>query len=187
MFVTLLVVTALASLAAAATIGRGLRHRRLAVGTVAAVAGGLATASFIWLLIAGLFVAAAVELWPFSRRQGPDTAFSRLCYAEFLGAAPPADVTEIYCRKEWGFGGDSINSMRFTFHETSTLQAIVARLQLEVVPASERGRVRYLSGPGWWPEQAELSRARDVYQRHDREFLWIEPTSKEAYFQRANF
>jgi hypothetical protein len=187
MLITLLVVTAVASLVTAATIGRWLRHRRVVVGTVAAVAGGLATAGVIWLLIAGLFIAAAVELWPLSRRQGPDTAFSRSCYAEFLGEAPPAHVTEIYCRKEWGFGGDSIDTMRFTSHEASTLQAIVARLDLEPVPASERSRVRYLSGPRWWPEQAELSRVRDVYRRRDREFLWVEPTSGDAYFQRANF
>ena len=138
LLVTLLVVTTLASLAVAATIGRWLRHRHLAVGTVAGVAGGLVTASVIWLLMAGLFIAAAVELWPFSRRQGPDTSFARSCYADFLGAAPPADVTEIYCRREWGFGGDGIDSMRFTFRETSTLQATVARLGLEAVPASER-------------------------------------------------
>lgn len=112
MWITLLVVTAVASLVTTATIGRWLRHRRVVVGTVAAVAGGLATACVIWLLIAGLLMAAAVELWPLSRRQGPDTAFSRSCYAEFLGEAPPAHVTE---------------------------------------------------------------------------FLWIEPTSGDVYFQRANF
>ena len=187
MFVTLLVITALASLTTAAVIGRWLRYRRLALGLVAAVCGGLATAFAIWLFIAGLFFAAAVELWPLSRRQGPDTAFSRSCYAELLGAAPPADVTDIYCRKEWGFGGDSIDSMRFTFRESSTVRVVVARMRLEAVAASERNRVRYLSGPRWWPTQAELSRVRDVYQRHHRDFLWIEPTSREAYFQRANF
>jgi hypothetical protein len=187
MLTGLLAVTLLASLAVAVVIGRRLRNRGAIVGTVAGMASGLVTACLIWLAIGGLFLAAAVELWPLSLRQGPDTAFSRSCYAEIFGEAAPADVTRIYCRREWGFGGDGIDSIRFTFQDAATAQAIVTRLQLEAVPEPERGGVRYLSGPRWWPAQAELSRLRDVYQRRGRAFLWVDPASKEAFFQLANF
>lgn len=147
----------------------------------------MASACVLWALIVGLVVTALFEPWPLSRRQGPDTVFSRECYAEFLGEAPPADVTQVYCRKEWGFGGDSISTIRFAFGATATIDAIVERLELEVVPVSGLDRVRYLNAPGWWPARDRLSRVRDVYQRRNIEFLWVDRESMEAFYQHAQF
>ena len=67
--VTLLCISVVAALAAAAWVGRRLGYRSVAVGLLAGVAGGLTTALVLWLLVAGLFLAAAVEVWPLSRRQ----------------------------------------------------------------------------------------------------------------------
>ena len=181
--------TIFASAAVALAIAWRLRNgkQRLAVRILAAVAGGLAAAGAVWAVIMGLFLVALFEPWPLSSRQGPDTTFSRACYEEFLGEPPRADVTNVYCRKEWGFGGDSIYSVRFTFRAASTVQAIVERLQLDAVPAAERDGVRTLSGPGWWPERDELSRVRDIYQRRGIEFLWVNSEAKEAFYQKAHF
>jgi hypothetical protein len=182
----LLLVTFAASIAVALILGRRLQNRPMAVRVVLALGGGLATACAIWAVIAGLVLGALFEPWPFSLRQGPDTAFSRMCYAELLGETPPGDVTRIYCRKEWGFGGDDILSIRFAYQRAATVEAIVARLQLEAVDASERDGARYVSGPAWWPEQHRLLRTRDVYRR-SREFLWVDEEAMEAYYQHANF
>jgi hypothetical protein len=187
MLFRLLVVTVLASAASALAVGWWLRNRRLVVCVLAAVAGGLATACTLSALIVGLFVGALFEPWPLALRQGPDTTFSRSCYAEFLRGAPPIDVSRVYCRKEWGFGGESISSIRFAFRGTSTVDAIVNRLRLEAVPASERDRVRYLGGPRWWPQKDQLSRVRDVYQRRGIEFFWVDSEAMEAYYQHAHF
>jgi hypothetical protein len=183
----LLVVTLTVSVVAALAVGWWLRNRRLVVRVLIAVIGGLATACVMWALIAGLFLAAIFEPWPLAIRQGPDTAFSRECYAEFLGDPPPIDVMRVYCRKEWGFGGDSISSIRFAYRATSTIDAIVTRLQLAAVPASERDGVRYLSGPRWWPAKDRLFGVRQVYQRRRIEFLWVDSEAMEAYYQHANF
>ncbi len=189
MSASLLGTAIIVSTAVASTIAWSLRNRNqsLPVLILAAVAAGLVTAGIIWVAFVGLFLVQVFEPWPLSLRQGPDTAFSRACYEEFLGETPPADVTRVYCRKEWGFGGDSIYSIRFAFRAPSTVQAIVARLELNPVPAAERDRVRYLSGPGWWPLQVELSHARDVYQRNGIEFFWVDSESMEAFYQQANF
>jgi hypothetical protein len=186
---TLLSFTIVASVTVALTIAWRLRNRKqsLPVLVLAAVAGGLATAGIFWVALVGLFLVQVFEPWPLSLHQGPDTVFSRACYEEFLGEAQPADVTRVYCRKEWGFGGDSIYSIRFAFRAPSTVQAIVERLELDPVPAAERDRVRYLTGPGWWPLQVELSHARDVYQRNGIEFFWVDSESMEAFYQHANF
>jgi hypothetical protein len=138
-------------------------------------------------LIVVLFLVALFEPWPVGLRQGPDTTFSRACYAEFLGGTLPVDATRVYCRKEWGFGGDSITSIRFAFRATSTVEAIVDRLQLDAVPALERDRVRYLNGPRWWPQKTQLSGVQDVYQRRGIEFLWVDHEAMEAYYQHAQF
>lgn len=187
MLFKLFVVSVLASAATALAIAWWLRSRRLAVRVLVAVGGGLATACVIWAAAVGLLLASLFEPWPIGLRQGPDTIFSRACYAEFLGGAPPVDVTRVYCRKEWGFGGDSIYSIRFSFRAASTVQAIVKRLQLDEVPAAARDRVRYLNGPGWWPQKTRLSRVQDVYQRRGIEFLWVDSKSMEAFYQQANF
>jgi hypothetical protein len=96
-------------------------------------------------------------------------------------------VTQVYCRKEWGFGGDSIASIRFAYGATSTIDSIVTRLQLVAVPASERGGVRYLSGPRWWPAKDRLLEIREVYQRRRMEFFWVDSEAMEAYYQHAAF
>jgi hypothetical protein len=129
-----------------------------------AVATGLATACVIWVSAVGLFLAALFEVWPLSLKQGPDTTFSRACYAEFLGGPPPPTVTEIYCRREWGFGGDDVYSLRFTFRERSTVQQVVERLQLQAVTGSEHGD-----------------------QRNGRAYLWVDFEGMAAFHQDARF
>jgi hypothetical protein len=187
MFSKLLVFTVITSLAVAFTVGWSLRNRRVVVRVLASLAGAVATACVVGVLAVGLLLAALFEPWPLGLRQGPDTTFSRACYAEFLGGLPPVDVTRVYCRKEWGFGGDSIYSIRFAFRATSTVQMIVKQRQLETVAEAERDKVRYLSGPGWWPHRTQLSQARDVYQRRGIEFLWVDSASMQAFYQQANF
>ena len=183
----LLIFTVLVAAASALATGFWFRRGRRMVRVLVAVVGGLATFCVAWVVIAGLFVVALFEPWPIGRRQGPDTAFAHACYAEFLGGALPLDVSGVYCRREWGVGGDSITSIRFAFRWTSTVDAIVKRLQLEEVPESEQGSVRYLAGPGWWPERVRLSAVRDVYQRRRIEFLWVDRRAMEAYYQHAQF
>jgi len=187
MLTRLLVVTILASAAGALAIGWWLRHRRLVVRVLGTIAGGLAAACVVWASIVGLFLIALFEPWPVRLRQGPDTTFARRCYAELLGGSLPVDVTRVYCRKEWGFGGDSITSIRFSFRATSTVDAIVDRLQLQALPPGEREEARYLNGPRWWPERIPLSRVPDVYERRGVEFLWVDRDAMEAYYQRAYF
>jgi hypothetical protein len=160
-----------------------LRDRRAAVRLSLAIAGGVGTACLIWAVTVGLFLGALFEPWPFSLRQGPDTAFSRACFADLAGGTPPEDVTGIYCRREWGFGGDDILSIRFAYRRAETIEAIVTTFQR--VPASGRDEVRYLSGPGWWPAK-DMLQAGEVYQRR-RAFLWVDVKAMEAYYQHANF
>jgi hypothetical protein len=186
MLSSLLVLTVVVSVGAALAVAWRVRSRRLRSRVLFAVAGSLATAAVLWALIGGLFVVALFEPWPLALRQGPDTAFSRACYAELLGDAP-VDVTEIYCRMEWGFGGDSIASIRFVFQSPSTVDAIVRRRQLEAVPAAEHADARYLGGPKWWPPKDRLLSVRDVYQRSRHEFLWVDVETMEAYYQHAGF
>ena len=182
----LLVVTLVASLATALAVSWWFRNRRLVARVLIAVIGGLATACVIWAVIVGLFLAALFEPWPFELRQGPDTEFSRTCYAEFLGEPPPIDVTRVYCRKEWGFGGDSISSIRFAYRATSTIDSIVARLQLVAVPASELGRVRYLSGPNGGQRRTDsLALRRFTSAGASNSYGSFE--TMEAYYQHAAF
>jgi hypothetical protein len=185
-FGLLVVASLVAASATAWATAWWLRRRHPAIRVGGAVVVGLGTACLIWVSTVGLFLASLFEVWPFSLRQGPDTAFSRECYEEFLGGPPPPHVTAVYCRREWGFGGDDVYTLRFTFRERSTVQQVVERLQLEPVPESERGG-RYLSGPEWWPSRDQLWRLGDVYRRKDTVHLWIDYEAMEAFYQEANF
>jgi hypothetical protein len=153
------------------------------VRVFAALAAGVAAASAVWGVALGAFLVVLFEPWPLALRRGPDTAFSRSCYAEVLGGVPPADVTRIYCRKASRFGSDTIDTIRFGFRANVTIEAIVRRLELVAVPEAERGRVRYLNGPRWWPPESRLGRVRDVYDRGGVGFFWVDAEANEAFFQ----
>ncbi|MEN8260285.1 MAG: hypothetical protein ABFS02_06825 [Pseudomonadota bacterium] len=128
-----------------------------------------------------------MSLGPFSLRQGPDTDYARACYERYFGRAPPANVGGIFCRQEWGFGGDSINSIRFSFSDRWPLDRLFDDLQLDRVHGNDRGDVRYLAGPDWWPGKDRFASLEEVYQRAGVEFLWVDEDAGEAFFQRADF
>lgn len=162
--------------------GRGAFVRIL--GAATAFAGTLAAA---FASLVGIFVVGTAEPWPLSLRQGPDTDFARRGFERQLGLAPPATVTDLYYRNEWGFGGDSIHSFRFRFEDPSVVRAIVAGQGLSEAETEDRAEARYLAGPPWWPEREELNRLPRVYSRRGSDTFWIDEANGRAYFQRANF
>ena len=183
----LLTLAVLVSSVTALSLAWRLQHRRPTGHFLRGLAAALAASGTLLFLLLAAFFVALFEPWPFSLHQGPDTDFSRGCLAEILGDPPPDGVMRVYCRQEWGFGGDDIISIRFTYNSRATVDAIVRRLQLQLVAAPERQIIRHLDGPGWWPGRAALARARQVYQKGGVDVLWVQPESSAAYFQRANF
>jgi hypothetical protein len=163
------------------------RARRPLVRVLAGGAALLGTLSVLAAAFAGLVIAALFEPWPLSRRQGPDTDYARAAFEGHLGVAPGASVSNVYHRDEWGFGGDSIQSIRFDFDDPSIVAEIVARQRLEEVPPEGLPQVRYLHGPSWWPERAALAALPRVYARGRIDFLWVDEENGRAYFQRAQF
>lgn len=141
----------------------------------------------MWLGHLGAAYVFLVEPWPLSVRQGPDTGYARAGFERYLAVAPPADVSGITYRDEWGFGGDSIHSLRFRFTERSTIAGIVERLRLGRVPDHERAALRYLGEPGWWPPEERLDGLDEAYRRSGVDFLWVDGETGEAFFQHANF
>lgn len=138
-------------------------------------------------VVAGLVWAAVFEPWPISRRHGPDTPYAKETYARLLGHKPPAGAREIYGREEWGFGGDSVYSLRFRFEAPETIAAIVGAPEWRPVRPENLGRLRYLRGPPWWPPEAALRRIPEAYDNRGIEALWVDRANGIAYFQRANF
>lgn len=191
MFLVLVLTTLVVAIAVAGVLDRRRSSRRAPYRILVGTLRFGATLALLWLSLVGALLVALFEPWPLSRRQGPDTEYARSCFLQHLGQSPPEGITNIYCREEWGFGGDSIYTMRFSFRDESALVELVRRLGLESVPATNRDRVRYLSGPSWWPTRAQLEASLEAYHRSRVEFLWIDRNIDRnlgvAYYQRANF
>lgn len=147
----------------------------------------IATIGSIYILVWGLFLMGIFEPWPFSLRQGPDTNYARNLYEQRLMHPLPTGVQNLYARAEWGFGGDTIYSIKFNFTDHSLIQNIVTSLKLEVVPKNEIKNIRILSGPKWWPSKNIFINCDEAYQRKEVDFLWVDQNKNEAYFQSANF
>jgi hypothetical protein len=118
---------------------------------------------------------------------GPDTDYARSRFEAHFQEPPPDSVAGIYCREEWGFGGNSIYTLRFEFREPEVIERLVERLALEPVPEAERAALRTLPAPDWWPPEAVLKNSNEAYQRSGVDFLWVDRETGRAYFQRANF
>jgi hypothetical protein len=125
-----------------------------------------ATASLvvIGILVVGLVWAVLFEPWPISRHQGPDTAYAKTVYRRLLGSEAPQGVQDLYAREEWGFGGDSVYSLRFRFEDPEIVAEFVAGPSWERVRPEDLGRLRYLAGPKWWPSEKTLRGLPDAYK-----------------------
>jgi hypothetical protein len=185
--VFVLTIAVLVSSVTALALAWRLHQRHRANYVVTLLTGALTASGTLLLLLLGAFFVALLEPWPISLHQGPDTAFSRSCLVQVLGTPPPDGVSRVYCRQQWRFGDERVISVRFSYDSQATVRSIVSQLQLRLVGASERSSVRRLDGPGWWPAQAALDRAREIYQRGGIDVLWVQPESNDAYFQRAAF
>ncbi|MSV36347.1 MAG: hypothetical protein EXQ47_12235 [Bryobacterales bacterium] len=149
--------------------------------------GVTASLAMIGILFVGLIWVAFTEPWPFSRRQGPDTAYAKTMHMRVLGSEAPEGVRDLYAREEWGFGGDSIYSLRFRFDDQNIATAIITGPGWERVPSADLGRLRYLAGPRWWPSERSLRALPDAYQNRNIEVPWLDRANHQAYFQRGNF
>jgi hypothetical protein len=146
----------------------------------------LASLAVAVILVAGLIWAVLTEPWPISRHQGPDTDYAKTLYRVLLNTPPPAGVQGLYAREEWGFGGDSIYSLRFRFEDPAIVAGIVATPRWERVRIEDLSRLRYLAAPQWWPSEAKLRGLTEAYQNRNVEVLWVDRANRQVYFQRAN-
>jgi hypothetical protein len=156
MFLVFVFITLLVSLAVAVALDWRYRSWRLFYRFLLGVLSFGATISLLWICLVAVSIVLLFEPWPLSLRQGPDTEYARSCYARHLSPSPPDRVTHIYCREEWGFGGDSIYSIRFSFRDESILPELIRHLRLERVDPKNQAHVRYLHGPSWWATEAQL-------------------------------
>ena len=168
-----------------------VRLRRYAVPARVALSLACSALAFvtIWAAILGAFYVALIEPWPLSLRQGPDTDYARACFERYFGEAPPPDVRDVHCREEWGFGGDSIESIRFGYADADVVERVAAHLRLVRSPDADVRGLRYIRGPAWWPNEAALL-ALPVFYRFEsdpRESLWVDPDGRVAYWQQAGF
>jgi hypothetical protein len=148
----------------------------------------IASLMVIGILIVGLIWAALFEPWPLSRRQGPDTDFAKSMYRRLVGSEAPQGVRDLYARDEWGFGGDSIYSLRFRFEDPEIAAMIAANAGWERVRPEDLGRLRYLAAPSkWWPTEKRMRGLAEAYHRRSIEALWIDRANHTAYLQVANF
>lgn len=187
MILSVIALTALIALLVGGSVAYRLRERpALSRWVIALLATG---AAFIgpWLALIGALLAALYESWPISLRQGPDTDHALACFERRLRGPRPIDVEDVYCREEWGFGGDSIYSVRFSFSDRASIEALARRMELQRVADPARPGFRHLDSSSWWPAEAELRALPEAYGSGDREYLWIDPTARIAYYQRAGF
>lgn len=153
------------------------RGMKIAVSALSVLVGLGVVASLI-------LYAAMYEPWPVSTRQGPDTYFSRdLFTRHFPGTG---QVSGIYAREEWGFGGDTVYSFRFDLPENEAAQqavidAITSDYSLSRLTEGEISGSRVLPAPDWFPPAEELHQLPEAYGR-GLTFLWVDrpqPPSEE--------
>lgn len=149
------------------------------------IASAAATFLGCWVLLVGAFLFFLFEPWPLSLRQGPDTDYAFDCLREHLNLTAEA-ATSVYCRKEWGFGGDTVYSIRFRFAEANQFDRILDERQMVRFSVKD-GKPRYISGPGWWPSETEMRKLELPFTRGGTEYLWIDFKSSTAFYQMAGF
>jgi len=161
-----------------------LRRRRVGARLTISALCGAGVFAGIWLVLIGVFYAALLEPWPLSLRQGPDTDFAHTCFKRHLWVSEhPSSVFGIYCRDEWGFGGDSIRSIHFSFSDRLQVLQIPRLKELKRVDDPNRRAFRYTRGPAWWPSEARLRALPEAYELQGREYLWLDSVAQVAYFQ----
>jgi len=147
----------------------------------------IASLGVIVILFVGLIRAVLFEPWPISKRQGPDTAYAKTRHEKLLGGEAPRGVQHLFAREEWGFGGDSIDSLWFGFEDRRIVAEFVAKPQWKRVRPEDLERLRYLAGPKWWPAEKKLRGLPYAYEKRNIEVLWVDRAHHQAYFQQANF
>jgi hypothetical protein len=179
--------TVLAAVVAGLLVARRLTRRGARLPFLWGCLAGAGAFTGCWALLFGAALAALFEPWPLSLRQGPDTEYARACFERQLRRPPPPGFVDLYCRQEWGFGGDSVHSIRFTYPEDLAAAAVARHLGMDRVGEPDRSTLRYLRGPPWWPSRAELSGLPRVYRRGPYAVLWMDPVSRTGYYQKAAF
>jgi len=106
-------------------------------------------------------------------------------HKKLLGSEAPQGVRDLYAREEWGFGGDSIYSLRFRFEDPNIVAEIVRKPMWKRVGTEDLVRLRYLAGPTWWPSEKQMRGLSEAYENGNMEVLWLDRANHTAYFQRA--
>jgi hypothetical protein len=153
---------------------RRLAGRLLVASIAVAIVGAVA----MWALL--------TEPWPISRRHGPDTPFAKQMFRYVVNRDVPAGAHEVFAREEWGFGGDSIYSLRLEIDTPGVAEEIARELDLSMVPPAQVARLRYFRGPSWWPTAVEVQRIARAYARTDV-VLWVDVERRRAFLQKAGF
>lgn len=213
--VTLLVLAAFVSapllLPVAILLGRPARHARTPRRRAFA---GAATAMVCvgWLVVAlpGLFwsalYVAAVEPWPLSLRQGPDTETARQSFRDHFGFDAGGSVTEIYA---YSFNlRDSSTYLRFRVRDASVIDRVVRAKDLSVLPDTMRRDPRANAHAGearlsWW-QRDRIDASKTVYVdrrtaerlvgtaattlgHHAISNLWLDSESGLAFYRELEF
>lgn len=185
MLLYFMLVAAVLAVVVGILVGRRCSGKTMPMRLTIAAASAGATFVGCWALLIGALLSYLFEPWPLSLRQGPDTDYALGCLRKHLDVTEAA-VASVYCREEWGFGGDTVYSIRFGFADADQISRIVDKRQL--VPfALKDGRPRYISAPRWWPSERELAQLDLPFTRGGTEYLWVDPKSRTAFYQKARF
>ena len=137
------------------------------------------------LFWAGILLEALSGVWPFSMREGPDTAFAQRCFEKHFGFPPPASVQELYCAQRWEFGDGNTYRGKFRFTEAAVAERIARTLALERLSAGETQSswIRESSPPAWWPGPRSV-RFQQAYRRGTSPArLWIDREDRTVYYR----
>lgn len=120
---------------------------------------------------------------------GADTSYAHACFERVVREELPPTFFWVCCRENWGPFGDSTYSISFSFDHRSQVEWFVQRMDLRKVDEPDRSGFDYYAGPAWWPTEIELFALPDVYRyaNHEHETLWVDPTARIAYFQKASW
>jgi hypothetical protein len=164
-----------------ARLRRGERARGVAR---AARAGVVLFLVLSWVPAASFaaWVAALVPLWPFTLREGPDTASAREGFRVVFGEEPPAAVHDLYYRVDGP--RDPTFFLRAEGVERHLVERAVARLLLEESPATVPTASAGERVPSWWPTVAPI--AAEAFAR-DSEGLWYDGRTALVLYRRVTF